>query len=220
MKSRFYDYANLIIDNIEGGYYSPERHYNDAMGKSGETMFGMDRKWGGAVVNDSEPGKKFWALVDANSSSWPYNGKGGSAEKDLRKLAAEIMWLSYEKYSESYLSEQARKIIGKSPKLETHFYYACWNGPVHFKNFADTINSAIQSGSKSREQLEKIAIESRLNHSIALLRAGGAKMRDKIFPELPSSTTSSAWIWALVGIVVVGGGTFAAYKSGLFTSKR
>ena len=80
MLSKFYNLADLIITNIEGGYYSPVRHKSAAMLDSGETMFGIDRKHGGAY-NTSEAGKKFWAIIDQNSASWEWNYKGGRTKK-------------------------------------------------------------------------------------------------------------------------------------------
>ena len=208
MKKRFYYYCNIIIDNIEGGYYSPERHYSEGMGISGETMFGMDRRHGGAVVNDSEPGRKFWKIINANSAAWPWNYKGGANEAELRKLAAEIMWISYEKYSKMYLTEKARKKVAQSPKLEVHFYYACWNGPGRFQQFANDINKAIEQGITSTSRLEEAAINSRLNHSVALLRQGGVKMRDKIWPQLKSRK----WlVWSSLAVAVAGVAVGAYY---------
>lgn len=214
MEKRFYNYAKLIIDNIEGGYYSPTRHYNSAMGKSGETMFGMDRLWGGTVVNDSAPGKKFWKIVDANSSGWSYNSKGGKNESELKKLAAEIMGISYDKYFKQYLSSKAQKLVSKSPKLETHFFYACWNGVGRFKDFATVINNAVKNGTTNLEKLEKIAIDSRLNHSVSLLRKGGDIMQKKIWPKLPKNQTLIPIVVISSGIVTVGVVGWIGYKKG------
>lgn len=215
MKSRFYDYANLLINNIEGGYYSPVRHYSSAMGRSGETMFGMDRTWGGSEVTESTPGKAFWKLIDANSSAWSYNSKGGKVEKELRKLAAEIMGARYERLFKKCLSSKAQKLVSKSPRLEIHFYYACWNGDGRFEDFADTINSAIKAGTTNLKELEKIALDSRLNYSVPLIRTGGQKMRDKVWPQLPEGGKST-WIWWLAGTVVLTGTGIVCYQQGYF----
>lgn len=216
MESRFYNYADLIIDNIEGGYYSPTRHYSSAMGKSGETMFGMDRKWGGTVVNNSVPGQKFWKIIDANSSSWGYNSKGGKHEKELKKLAAEIMYISYDKYFKQYLSEKAQKLVKKSQKLEAHLFYACWNGVVRFKDFATVINKAVESGTKKLSDLEKIAIDSRLNYNVALIRKGGEKMQNNIWPKLSSKRKILPIILISGGIITVGILGWFGYKKGWY----
>ena len=88
MKQKFYALADLIISNIEGGYYSPIQHKSAAMMDSGETMFGMGRKHGGDDINNSEAGKKFWAIIDQNSSAWAWNFKGGKFEKHHDKYQA------------------------------------------------------------------------------------------------------------------------------------
>lgn len=201
MEPRFYDYADLIINNIEGGYYNPARHNTNGMGSSGETMFGMDRKNGGSLF-DTAIGQQFWRIIDANSATWPWNYFGGAQESKLRTLAAEIMGQSYEKYSGLYLTDEARKIISKSPRLETHFYYACWNGPGYFQKFAKSINAAIQGGKRKTADLENIAIQDRLTHSVALIRKGGEKMRDKIWPQLPGSG-GGIWLWLILGAATI-----------------
>lgn len=218
MDTNFYKYADLLIENIEGGYYSPERHYSPAMGKSGETMFGMDRLWGGPDVNDTPEGREFWAVIDANAANWPYNYKGGEYAKLLRRLAARMMYNRYEKYSKQYLTEKARKIIKKSPKLQIHFFYACWNGPGHFKNFAKVINELVESGVKDLKTLENAAINSRLNHSIALLRKGGEKMQ-KIWANLKVQPNYKKIVLWIVIISVIAGIGFYYRKqiAGFFT---
>ena len=219
MKSRFYKYGDLIIDNIEGGYYSPVRHYNSAMGQSGETMFGMDRRWGGAVVNDSKPGKEFWSIIDKESATWPYNYKGGSNAKKLRNLACEIMWISYDKYFHQYLSKKAQRIVSRSPRLEAHFFYACWNGVVRFQQFADAINKAVDSGVTSLSKLEEVALNSRLTHSVALLRRGGEIFRDKIFSKLKRRRVP-VWPFVVGGTLLLAGGTIWAVKKGKISFKH
>ena len=195
MLARFYKYADLIIDKIEGGYYNPTRHNTNNMGSSGETMMGIDRANGGSDIKDSPDGQKFWALVDANSGSWKYNFKGGAIESELRKLAAQMMYNRYERYSNSYLTADARKKVSQSPKLETHFFYACWNGAGRFQTFAKEFISAVTAG-QNISQLEQTALNSRLNSSVALLRTGGALLRDKIWPELSSS--GGGWLWWII----------------------
>lgn len=214
MENRFKNYAKLIIKNIEGGYYNPKYHYTAAMGKSGETMFGMDRAWGGTDVNDSAAGKKFWAIIDSanKSGSWKHGYYGGSNEGTLRNLAAEIMYNRYQKYSKQYLTDKARKIVAKSPRLESHLYYGCWNGSVRFKDFANAINDAVKKGITTLKSLEQVALNSRLNYGVSLIRTGGAKMRDKIWTQLPDRNTSLAWLWWTLGIVAISGVGYYGYK--------
>lgn len=197
MEPRFYKYADLIIDNIEGGYYDPARHYSEAMGDSGETLFGIDRKHGGTDIKDSEAGQRFWALVDANSSSWKYNSRGGSHENELKRLAAEMMYNRYTRYTSQFISADAQRLIKKSPRLESHFYYACWNGSGWFQRFAKDINAAVAA---NESDLENVAINSRLQSSNSLIKRGGQIMQDKIWPQLSGRRV---WGWLLFGAAVV-----------------
>ena len=175
MKQKFYALADLIISNIEGGYYSPIRHKSAAMMDSGETMFGMDRKHGGDDINNSEAGKKFWAIIDQNSSAWAWNFKGGKFEKQLKKLAAEMMYNRFEKYSKLYLSTKAQKIANKSERILLHFFYACWNGVGWFKKFADDFNAQCQK-THNISALEKSCIAARKNSGNSLISKGGEKL--------------------------------------------
>ncbi|MBR6279402.1 MAG: hypothetical protein IKR41_11710 [Bacteroidales bacterium] len=208
MNKNFYNYADLIIGNIEGGYYSPVRHYSAAMGKSGETMFGMDRIWGGSDINDSASGKKFWSLVDANSASWPYNYKGGSTGNKLKRLAAEMMYNRYKKYSKLYLSAKAQKLVDKSQKLQIHFFYACWNGAGYFKQFASDINTAVAKGEKDLKKLQDVAINSRLRHSVALIRKGGNKMLNIWSKMKDTPDYAKIVFWCVMAAVIIGTGIY------------
>lgn len=195
MNTKFKKYAQLIVSNIEGGYYNPARHNTSNMGASGETMFGIDRAAGGSDIKDSEAGQKFWKLIDANSSSWKWNYKGGALENQLLDLAAQMMYDRYTRYSNSYLTAAAKALIKKSPRLELHFFYACWNGPGWFQTFAKAFNSAVDSGIKDVSKLEEVAINSRLNSTSSNIKKGGQIMKSKIWPELSSG---GGWLWWLL----------------------
>jgi hypothetical protein len=64
----FKEMTKMVIDKLEGGYYNPKWHYKPQMGRSGETMFGIDRIHGGRL-NTSEPGVEFWSIIDKNKNS-------------------------------------------------------------------------------------------------------------------------------------------------------
>lgn len=196
MDARFLNYADLLIKNIEGGYYNPARHNTANMGASGETMFGMDRKNGGSDITESEAGRKFWALVDANSAAWPWNYKGGQLENELKKLAAQMMFDRFTRYSNSYLSAAARQKVSQSKKLQLHFYYACWNGSGWFQTFAKAINNAVAAGITDISKLEDVAINSRLNSSNSNIKKGGQIMKNKIWPELNGGGGWVLWLLA------------------------
>lgn len=207
MKRRFYNLADLIISNIEGGYYSPERHKSAAMLDSGETMFGIDRKHGGSDVNNSVSGKKFWTIIDQNSASWQWNFKGGKFENQLKRLAAEMMYNRLVKYSKLYLTEKARKIANKSDKIMVHFYYACWNGAGWFKKFAEDFNAQVNK-TKDLAALENSCITVRKNSGNQLIATGGSKMETLIFPKIKSKKALKI---ILITILVSSAG-FGIYK--------
>ena len=179
VSSDFETMTKIVIDNFEGGYYNPAWHYKPAMGRSGETMFGMDRVHGAGLFK-SGPGKRFWEIIDKNKSKevWKHYYTGGPIKDDLIKLVAMIMEEAYNVNSNMYLSPAAREIVNSNNGLMFHFLYACWNGPGFFKRFANIINKAVEDGIESPQKLLSIAINSRLDGGVT--RKSGEKML-KIF---------------------------------------
>lgn len=229
---KFRRYADILIDNIEGGYYNPEWHYTAAMGKSGETMFGMDRVHGKKIF-DNEYGEEFWSLIDANKNkeTWKhlYKAKDLPIEPILRQLAAQLMYNQFVTLSDKYLKKN-KSIIENDDCLALHFYYACWNGSGWFQKFAKTINAEIkrQNGQNDINLLRVCALNSRINSGNKLIKRGGEKMQKiwktyfnadvELLPELVKQVakpSSNAWIWWLLGgAVVIGGGV------GIYLYKR
>ena len=168
--------VNRVIDNFEGGYYHPDMNKSD-MGKSGETMMGMDRKHGKGFAETSA-GREFWKLIDDADArkNWKWNYMGGSLESRLRKLVAQMIQPEFEKLSNRYLNEEARKIVKKNPNLTFHFIYATWNGSGWFQKFANKINQAVDNGITNPKELEKIAIKSRKESGNSIIAKTGEKM--------------------------------------------
>lgn len=168
--------VNRVIDNLEGGYYHPDMNKSD-MGKSGETMMGMDRKHGVGFTQTSA-GKEFWKLIDdANArKNWKWNYMGGQLEGRLRKLVVKMIQPEYERLSSRYLNEKARKLVNKSPNLMFHFIYATWNGSGWFQKFANKINDAVNSGITNISELETIAMKSRKESGNSIIAQGGQKI--------------------------------------------
>lgn len=165
----FRKYFDLIVDKLEGGYYNPDWHYSSAMGDSGETLYGLDRKHGGKL-NETPEGLEFWKIVDENKnkSSWTYNYKpSGSIGEKLKNLASKIIENHYNKLQDKYLSNEAKNIVNSDSPLKGHFIYAAWNGPGFFKNFAEDINNALSNGIKDPQKLRKIAMQSRRNSRVS-----------------------------------------------------
>lgn len=174
----FEEITNKVINDLEGGYYHPKMNQS-AMGKSGETMMGIDRRHGGDI-NTSPEGREFWELIDDAGASlkWKYNYRGGSLEPKLRSLVVKMMKPFFLKNMNNYLSPEARKIVESNPNLMFHFVYGTWNGPGWFRKFAIKINDAVKKGITDPNKLIEIAIRSRIDSGNSLIAQGGKKIDD------------------------------------------
>lgn len=183
------DIVDKIIDNIEGGYAAPE-HFRasaekqkdptvrDALLRSGETMFGIDRKNGPKM-------DEFWEIVDENSGyapesaeedKWTHGYMGGDVEDELRELVYEWVIPYYEDLKNTKLSSELKRLIEEDKRLASHFMYACWNGIVFYDHFVGVLEDAIDSGVTDRDELWEIAINSRKNHSNGVARLTAPKV--------------------------------------------
>ena len=221
-KNLFLHIADLIINNIEGGYYHP--NYKELkpstfekMGISGETMYGLDRKNGaGSAVTNSDAGKKFWQIIDkefaaAKNDTKYWNDKAdgkkyiaASVGRQLRPLADEITLANYNRYAGLYLSDTARKRIEQSPKLMLQFAYLTWNGPGHFQKCATRVQNCIAAGKTVNEIYQNLQQYRRgLSNS---LFAKGADKLDALLPQIESySGGGNGLLWFLGGALLLGG---------------
>lgn len=188
-KNKFDQMVNLVIDNLEGGYYHPQmlkdgRVKDSRYGSSGETMFGIDRKAGGSL-NDTTSGKAFWNIIDtANASkNWKWNYKGGSLAPKLKEHATGIIYPEYERLSSKYLTPQTKALVDADDRLLFHFIYGTWNGAGWFKKFANDMNKSVSSGVTDPNKLAQVAIDSRTKEGIkagsppnSLVAQGGNKI--------------------------------------------
>ena len=194
------DYESIVksvIDNLEGGYYHPNMRQKDpdkfsVYGRSGETMFGLDRFAGHGLfystprigkdpVSDleniesdkyqykSNDAKEFWETIDSANAkdSWPWNYRGGQYENKLEELAGKIMRPEFESLFGQYLSRPAQEIVKRDPRLMYHFVYAAWNGSGWFKKFARDVSTAVSNGTTDPAILAKIAIDSRTKEGLS-----------------------------------------------------
>jgi hypothetical protein len=186
---------DIIVDNLEGGYYHPDmlkdgRIKDSRYGGSGETMFGMDRKTGN--TESTQAGRDFWAIIDAQNArqNWPWNYMGGSIAPQLKQKIAEIMKPNFQDYMGRYMTEEARKIVMNDTPLTFNFAYATWNGPGWFQRFAKTINEKVAQGVTDPKELLQVAIDRRKNSGNSLIVQGAPKIA-KITSSM-SSTSSLA----------------------------
>jgi len=157
-----------VIDEFEGGYWNPKcGHPTKGMGKSTETMFGLDR-YNGAIESTPE-GKEFFRIIDNEKTklgiqkfcnTWKHYYRGGQLENTLKTLATKIMKHEYDNNSKNYFSPELRKRVEANDRLLMHFSYASWNGSGYFKKFAKSLEDDVKSG-KSDSELIKQAISDR-----------------------------------------------------------
>jgi hypothetical protein len=183
-RSAFNKAAKSIIDNIEGAYVDPSQLTNKrerrAFRKSGETMFGIDRRTGGRL-NRSDAGRKFWALIDAdkrkNPEKWTRYYDGGEIKGQLQDLASQIMEPEFERLLSTHFNSREQQLIKSDPRLLYHFAYATWNGPGWFRKFANSIKSEIRKGNTDTNKLFNTAIQDR-KEAGGIIGAKADKIRD------------------------------------------
>ena len=175
VESKWMDVTKKVIDNFEGGYWNywqcKNHPWHSMYKKSGETMFGLDRK-AGNIENLGSEGREFFKLIDEEKkklgmsnfcSKWVYNYRGGDLEEKLKNLASKVMFKEYEKNMSNYVKDsETKKRIESNPGLLLHMSYATWNGPGHFQKFAKKLETAVKEG-KSDEELLDIAKNDRTN---------------------------------------------------------
>lgn len=193
-QTKFQKYIDIIIDNIEGGYYHPNMKEKNpdkfaVMGSSGETMYGMDRV-AGAGLFKSESGKAFWAAIDKEDAAhkWTYNYKPtGTLATQLKGYVCDIQTAQFNTLAKKYLKENT-SIVENDDCLCLHFFYGCWNGSWWFKYYAEKLNAEIarqkQKSSKlDMDMLRKCALNARINNignsgkHVSLIEKGGLKMQ-------------------------------------------
>ena len=181
--ANFRDITKKVIANFEGGYWNPICHGSKGMGKSTETMFGLDR-YNGNIESTNE-GKQFFKIIDDEKRSlgakstgdgkntkwtnmdgfcqkWKYNYKGDSrTQKPLMDLATSIMEKRFNSYMSSSVKDpKVKEKIMNNKNLLTHMSYATWNGSGFFRRFAKRLEDKIKRGASDKELVD-IAIQSR-----------------------------------------------------------
>ena len=175
IESKWDNVTKKVIDEFEGGYWNywqcKNHPYAAMYSKSGETLFGLDRK-AGNIENLSPDGKEFFKIIDDEKKElgmsnfckkWTYNYRGGELEEKLKDLASKIMFNEYQKNMSNYVKDpETKKRIENNEGLLLHMSYATWNGPGNFNKFAKKIDTAVKEG-KSDDELLDIAKNNRTN---------------------------------------------------------
>jgi hypothetical protein len=172
--SDFIKITKRVIDKFEGGYWNPKcGHPTAGMGKSTETMFGLDRYNGN--IESTPDGKEFFKIIDRQKSKmgmssfckkWKWGYRGGENEDELKDLAASVMKNYFDKNISTFVKDSKTKgKILNIPSITLHMSYATWNGPRFFQNFARSLERGVKSG-KSDKELINIAINDRKNLGI------------------------------------------------------
>ena len=161
--SKWINITKKVIDKFEGGYWNPKcGHQTKGMGKSTETMFGLDRYNGN--IESTPEGKEFFRIIDNEKTklgmqqfcnTWKWNYRGGNLEDTLKTLASKIMKHQYDNNSKNYFSPELRKRVEANDRLLMHFSYASWNGPGYFKKFAKKLDDDIRSGKSDSELIDQ-----------------------------------------------------------------
>lgn len=206
--------VNLIIDNIEGGYYHPDmKPYlkgGEEMKDSGETMYGIDRKNGAPLYTVGTPQAiEFWQIIDSNFGSHHadtsyYNDKAdgnkkmpAAVGKQLRPLAAAIIKSGFER-NLKFLSDGAKKMVLNNPRLLLQFIYATYNGSGFFHTFANVMNAAYSNGERSAKAFWDLIQDKRRSYGGQY--AKGADKLDGLLNKVEGGSGSSWFWWLLAGV--------------------
>lgn len=228
-------YTNIVISRLEGGYYHPKmKEYlknGDAMGNSGETMYGLDFAAGGDAISNSQFAQEvrnyfapYVAQIHDNSSAFSiYNDKADGnkvAPAELgqrwRPMAAQIMLDRFKSYF-AKLTPGAQQIVLTDPALFMQFWYGAWNGPTAFNKFAEVMNRAYSNGERDPWKLCGIVQDARYERGKgrpALVDQITAEMNGRAnYTELnntPATTNNRRILpWLLLGTAII----FLIYKT-------
>lgn len=189
--TNFKDVTYKIIDTLEGGYYHPDmlkdgRVKDGRYGRSGETMFGMDRLRGN--TESTAEGREFWKLIDDENArkKWKWNymlEDNPSLANKLKDLIVRIMEPQFNRLMDKYLTPEAQELVKSNPKLYFNFAYATWNGSGWFQKFAKDFNQKVKDGFSSQEDLVQSVVDRRKNDPNSLTSGGGKKI-EKILSSM------------------------------------
>lgn len=234
---KFLYIGNFIIDNLEGGYYHPDFYINGAptirggrisaaafvkadYGRSGETLYGLDRHagwdswysskrlasnpqenlkyiYGGNYKYANDDAKNFWTTLDRLDArhKWPHEYMGGTNRQVLQDLCIKIMYQYFLKYVWSKLNDGAKEAVIKDNKLACNYIYSAWNGIGFSNKYGKIINDSINNNISDTNVINKRILYARQSSKSALIRQGGnkiEKLQPKIKNDIPAAITNAA----------------------------
>lgn len=190
---------NSIIKHIEGGYYhpimkskNPTKYAN--MGNSGETLFGIDRKFAGKDLESQSEWRRFWSLVDAdkrkNPRKWVYNyslNDNSNLKNELRNLVIHLIKNRFRNFSNKFLTDETKQMIQYDPYIIYQLVYASYNGSGFFGKLANKLNLLVKNG-KDNDDLNWAIRQWRSNYPNKIINLSADKI-DKRASELSKNIT-------------------------------
>lgn len=218
-------YTDIVIDNLEGGYYHPDmKQYlkgGENMGISGETMYGIDFLHGGSLGQSQFANEvhNFFApyvaqISDNASAVRIYNDKANGKKvapadygQRWRQMAADLM-LQQMKHNIKYLTPEAQTMVLSDPALFLQFWYACWNGSGNFQKFAEVMNRAYNDGERDPQKINCLILAERYKkpwNTTSKIDAITADMYGKpnYLPETTNNKKSALLPFLLIGGVAL-----------------
>lgn len=178
----FYELVQIIITEVEGGYYNPDMLKDPRYKHSGETMFGIDRKNGPQYLTMPE-GIEFWGIIDkaGASAKWRHGYMGGEYEGKLRTLTAAMIQKEFNRLLNHYIKdENVRALVLSNAALTFNFIYATYNGMGYFRDMSKLLIDNYNSKITDMNTLIQNQINFRLSHSDSLIRGSGQKIKEII----------------------------------------
>ena len=166
--------AAQVIRVCEGGYYHPDMNAVNptkyaVMGKSGETMMGIDRTYDNPKALASPEGVAFWSLCDKADArhKWGYEYlPPNPLFTTLATFAGAMSKPQWDSWFPSYYKgySELQKVILSNDMLLFNNIYLIWNGCGWFEGFANIMKKAWDSGIKDGNKLALLFTKRRIDN--------------------------------------------------------
>lgn len=175
----FIQVTEAVISNLEGGYFHPDMAKDGRLkpdpryDKSGETMFGLDRRQGDTT---SSAAKQFWAAIDTAGArskwKWGYMPKQ-PLYGQLVTLAAGVIEPKFNKHLiKSCPDKNLQDIIKSDGRLLFNVIYSQWNGDGYIVGLLKLLTQEYNNGKKTADALLKVAVAERVSGGYRIYNLG------------------------------------------------